>query len=221
LPPRIVLLGAPASGKGTQAALLGKHLKVPYLSTGALIRAEQERGSRIGNLADQYLEGGGFLPDPLMIEIMGAWLAGEGSRGFVLDGFPRTLPQAEAFDASLAKNGIGLDAAILLQIDGQLLHDRTASRIQCSTCGSTLRIDGSVGVEEGSACPKPGCGGKLSRREDDSPAVYANRLERFNQLTRPVVQYYEKVGKLKRVDGAACSEDVFQQILDSLPTATY
>jgi adenylate kinase len=205
------MLGAPASGKGTQAARLASHFDLPNLSTGALMRTEQQRGSNIGRLADQHLAGGGFFPDDLMVEIMIAWLGDTGGDGFVLDGFPRTLPQGQAFDTILAEQGKPLDAAILLDADLETLHQRIANRVQCDQCaGSFQRQEG------GAECPRSGCDGQLAPRPDDQPAPYAGRLANYRQLTEPLIQHYLSSGCLKRVDGRAPSDDVFAEILELL-----
>ena len=209
------MLGAPASGKGTQAARLASHFTLPNLSTGALIRAEQQRGSAIGKLADQFLQGGGFLPDECIVEIMEGWLADNASRGFVLDGFPRTLPQAEAFDAILARAGLRADVAVLLETDSQTLQRRVANRVHCNHCGGTFRLD-PPDIVAGSPCPQADCQEVLQLRSDDEPSTFAGRLAKYHQLTEPVIQHYDRCGVLKRVDGNRAPDEVFETILAQL-----
>lgn len=209
------MLGAPASGKGTQAARLASYFNLPNLSTGALIRAEQNRGSDVGRLADQFLAGGGFLPDEHIIEIMRGWLSSHGSSGFVLDGFPRTLTQAESFDRMLASASSGLDGVILLEADLKTLHQRIANRVHCTTCGGTFKLD-STGISAGSSCPQADCRGELAPRSDDEPDTFAGRLANFHKLTEPVIGHYAQGGVLKRVDGSRSPDEVFEAILVQL-----
>ncbi|MFT4547781.1 MAG: adenylate kinase [Verrucomicrobiales bacterium] len=208
------MLGAPASGKGTQAARIASHFRLPNLSTGALIRSEQQRGSNLGALADNYLAGGGFLPDDLMAEIMTTWLQESGAGGFVLDGFPRTLPQAENFDAFLASAGQRLDAVILLEADLETLHRRIGSRVHCTRCGGTFQLNATI-VPSGD-CPKVDCQGRLEPRSDDQPEPYAGRLANYHKLTKPLIEHYEQGGGLRRVDGNASQDEVFETILNQL-----
>ena len=210
---RIVMLGAPASGKGTQAARLALHFDLPNLSTGALIRAEQKRGSNLGKLADRYLEGGGFLPDELIGELMGAWLGEEGAGGFVLDGFPRTGPQALTFDSILASSGQKLDAAILLEADLETLQGRLAGRLHCPVCGGTFQRGA---LEQGGRCPQAGCIGQVVPRSDDQPGPFAGRLGNYHSLTEPLIEHYNQLGVLRRVDGRAQPDEVFSDILARL-----
>ena len=208
------MLGAPASGKGTQAARLAAHFDLPNLSTGALIRAEQLRGSNLGSLADKYLEGGGFLPDDLIGEIMTSWLAGHGADGFVLDGFPRTRPQAEIFDRILANDGEPVDAVLLLEAELPTLHERLADRVQCSQCGGTFQMG--TDLQIGSACPGDTCRGTVAPREDDQPEPYAGRLANYYALTEPLIDHYSAAGVLRRIDGNVSEDQVFSSILQQL-----
>lgn len=209
------MLGAPASGKGTQAARLASHFELPNLSTGALIKAEQHRGSDLGQLADRYLAGGGFLPDDLIVEIMDRWLGEHGSEGFVLDGFPRTLPQAEAFERTLTASADQLDAVILLETDVETLRQRCAARVHCSLCGGTFQL-GSSGIEIGGQCPEEACDGTLEPRPDDEPETYAGRLMNYQRLTAPLIQHYSRGAILKRIESSDSPEAVFDRILAEL-----
>lgn len=214
------MLGAPASGKGTQAARLASHFGLPNLSTGSLIRGEQQRASKLGQLADKHLAGGGFLPDELMVEIISAWLSDSGARGFVLDGFPRTLPQAVAFDAILAEQGKRLDAVVLLQVAVESLHQRIASRVHCEQCGATTFRRGVANLASHSPCLEPRCRGTLAPRPDDAPGPFAGRLANFHLLTEPLIHHYDAIGVLKRVDGGAPSDEVFDGVLSQLGART-
>lgn len=209
------MLGAPASGKGTQAARLAAHFELPKLSTGALIRAEQQKGTILGQLADRHLASGGVLPDGVMLDVMGRWLEREGARGFVLDGFPRTLPQAEIFDGILAASEHRLDAVVLLGTDAETLRQRCAGRLHCRLCGETFQL-GSAGIEAEGQCPQDFCNGTLAPREDDEPATYAGRLANYHRLTEPLIEHYERCSTLIRVDGSGSPDVVFGEILDQL-----
>ena len=214
------MLGAPASGKGTQAARLAKHFGLPDFSTGALIRSEQQRGSNLGRLADRFLAGGGFLPDDLIIELMLRWLDDHGSEGFVLDGFPRTLPQAEALDQSLADAGDQIDAVVLLDTGLGTLRGRSAKRLHCSLCGGTFRIGDAQLIGVGKGCPDMACQGTLEPRRDDEPQTYAGRLANYQKLTQPLIRYYSRNSILKRIDGSGSPDAVFGKILTELGVLT-
>ena len=209
------MLGAPASGKGTQAARLASHFELAKLSTGALIRAEQRQGTALGQLADRHLARGGFLPDELMLDVMVRWLGAEGAQGFVLDGFPRTLPQAEIFDGILAESEHQLDAVVLLETDAETLRERCAGRLHCSLCGGTFQL-GSDGVGAEGQCPQGICQGTLEPREDDAPATYAERLANYHRLTEPLIEHYRRRSTLMRIDATGSPEAVFSEILDQL-----
>ena len=214
------MLGAPASGKGTQAARLAGYFELPKLSTGALIRAEQSAGSDLGVLADRYLAGGGFLPDELILQVMDRWLDDQGSEGFVLDGFPRTLPQAERFEATLASAGHQLDAAILLESELGALRQRCATRVHCSVCGGTFQVGSPSDLSAGDACPEGGCSGVLASRPDDDAEIYAGRLANYQKLTEPLIEHFSRNSVLKRIDGSRSPDAVFEQILASLSVPT-
>ena len=217
---RIVMLGAPASGNGTQAARLAKHFGLPDFSTGALIRSEQHRGSNLGRLADRFLAGGGFLPDDLIIEVMLRWLGEHGSEGFVLDGFPRTLPQAAALDQALADSGHQIDAVALLETDLETLRGRCAKRLHCSRCGGTFGAGDALLTSGGKRCPEVACQGTLEPRRDDEPETYAGRLANYQKLTQPLIRYYSRNSILTRIDGSGSPDVVFGKILTALGALT-
>lgn len=215
MPRRIVLLGAPGSGKGTQAARIAGQFDLVNLSTGALIRTEQKSATALGKLADRHLAGGNFLPDDLILEVMNGWLGDHGADGFVLDGFPRTLAQADSFDTMLSAGNARLDAVVLLRVDSEVLRQRVSRRVQCDSCGAThsgVLDEHSAGI----ACAVPGCDGTLAPRQDDSPETYARRLENYRTLTEPLTDYYRGKGILREIDGEGSSDEVFGAILERI-----
>jgi adenylate kinase len=207
--PRIVLLGPPASGKGTQGRRLAEFLNIDYLSTGALLRREVAAGSPLGAQANEFLERGQYLPDDLMESILANWFEAHGG-GWVLDGFPRTLPQARWLDERFAETG-GLTAAVALEAPQALLEQRVADRLECQTCRwtSSRSAMGDVRV-----CPR--CGGVLASREDDDVRNFRSRYESYVALTIPAVHHYLEQGKLVQVDGAGSPDDAFQRLITRL-----
>ncbi len=207
--PRFVLLGPPASGKGTQGRRLAEFLGVDYLSTGALLRREVAAKSAFGQQAKVFLDQGHYLPDELMETILAGWLA-EHSSGWVLDGYPRTLPQAHWLDARFRETG-GLTAAIALEAPREVLERRVADRLECQTCRwtSSRTAMGDVRV-----CPR--CGGVLASREDDEVRNFRSRHDSYETLTIPAIRHYLEHGKLVQIDGAGPPEEVFQLMLKRL-----
>jgi adenylate kinase len=184
---RLVLLGAPGSGKGTQATRLREHLQVPHISTGDLLRAAVKAGTELGRQAKAVMESGGLVSDDIVLGMLEERLtAGDTGNGFVLDGYPRNLAQANALDALLGRLGQPVDIAVQLDVDTELLIGRLAGRAQA----------------EG--------------RADDSPEAVRHRLKVYNDATAPVVDYYRNAGRLACVDGVGAMEDVFQRIIATL-----
>lgn len=207
--PRFVLLGPPASGKGTQGRRLAEVLGIDYLSTGALLRREVDAGTKLGHEANKFLERGQYLPDELMETILSGWLANHPA-GWVLDGFPRTLAQAQWLDARLAATG-GLTAAIALEAPAAVLARRVADRLECQTCRWT---SSRTAMGSNRTCPR--CGGTLASRPDDDVENFRSRHASFVALTLPAVAYYDQRGILVRADGSGEAEPVFQQLLSTL-----
>ncbi len=205
-----MLLGPPASGKGTQADRLASTFGIPHVSTGALLRAECAKGTPLGREADSWTRRGLLVPDELAIRIITTWMSENGSR-FIFDGFPRSVAQAEHLDAALARLAAPLDLLIVLDLDDDEIRLRTASRLSCLKCGATFstRFDMLI---EGERCPR--CGATLVRRDDDKPEAVEKRLEVYHELTFPVIAYYEQHSPelLYRVKAGEGSDAVFSMI---------
>ena len=210
---RIILLGPPASGKGTQAEMLAAKYDLPAASTGALLRKERARGTALGKEADSWTSRGMFFPDEIAMEVVRQWLARSGANGFLLDGFPRTIGQARAFDAEPAG---GIDAVFHLTLSDDAIRERVASRITCTHCGASLSAK-LHRVCEGDACPA--CGKPLVRRRDDTAEALEERLEQHRLLTEPVVDFYRRSGRLTEIDAVAGREIVFQKLCESIEEA--
>ena len=206
---RIALLGAPATGKGTQAALLSAAFRIPTFSTGAAMRAEVSKGSPLGQRIGQTLEQGALFPDHLALELVWRWI-GFKTR-FLLDGFPRTLPQALAFDQELAQRNLALEAVILLELAEPLIRERVANRLTCPGCSAVFQL-GFHQLQMGDPCPI--CSTPLMRRLDDSEESLDLRLREYRFATLPVADYYAPI--LLRVDASQSREAVFRALYDYL-----
>jgi adenylate kinase len=209
---RIVLLGPPASGKGTQGRRLASSLGLAYLSTGALLRENVENGTGLGLAAKPILDRGEYLPDGLICPILADWLAtNDSGKGWVLDGFPRSVPQAEFLERWLAENGAELDAAVALEVPFDELLGRIRDRVECPDCRwSGQRKE----LSEDGRCPK--CGGSAAPRMDDSEANFRNRHAEFLSLTVPAIDFYRERGNLVPVPATAPKDETAATILSSL-----
>ena len=207
---RIVLLGPPASGKGTQADRIAKVFGIPHVSTGALLRSECQRGTELGREADSFTSRGGLVPDELAVRIVTAWMTDHGCR-FIFDGFPRTVAQAEKLDAALIPLHAPLDLVILLDLDEMQIRRRIMERLSCLSCGATFST-GLHGYEIGSHCPI--CKNPLVRRNDDTDEALSQRLEVYRIQTLPVVTFYQRSAPdiLHRVDAGRGSDAIFNEI---------
>ncbi len=207
---RIVLLGAPGSGKGTQAKLLMKKYSVPQISTGDLLRAAVKAGTPLGLQAKAAMDAGRLVSDEIVLAMIRERLSqADARKGFILDGFPRNLAQAEALDAMLDKLGIPLQLAVLIDIDLDILMQRMTGRRTCESCGQMYNIYSSPPKWE-DRCDL--CGGKLRHRADDNEETISNRLRVYESQTAPLIDYYRKQGKLRMVQGLGEIEEVFAAI---------
>jgi adenylate kinase len=206
---RLVLLGAPGSGKGTQAELITRQFGIPVTSPGAILRREQDLGTPLGQQTADILQRGELVPDAIIVELIEEWLRLHGSYGFVFDGFPRTLPQAESLLSILTRLRTQLDLAIWLEVSEQTVHDRIGGRLQCRSCGFTTSVSAAK-FSERAICPY--CEGPLVRRSDDDESVLSNRLQEFHTKTEPLAQFYEKMSILHRIDGNRERDDVFKDV---------
>jgi adenylate kinase len=206
---RLVLLGAPGSGKGTQAEMITRHFGIPVTSPGAILRREKDLGTPLGLETADITQHGGLVPDKIIVGLIEDWLRLHGSSGFVFDGFPRTLPQAESLLAILGRLHTALDLAIWLDVSEGTVHDRISGRLQCRSCGFTTSVT-SAKFAERSICPY--CDGPLVRRTDDDEDVLRTRLQEFNTKTQPLATFYQKMSILHRIDGNRDREDVFKDV---------
>ncbi len=191
----IILFGAPGAGKGTQAEAISEYKSIPTISTGNIIREALKSGSELGLKAKDYMAGGGLVPDEIVIEIIKERVAKDDCKnGFILDGFPRTIPQAEALDNMEIK----IDKVIEINVSDATIIDRMSGRRVCEVCGSSYHMTNKKPQQDG-ICDK--CQGTLVQREDDQPDTVKNRLKIYHEQTKPLEQYYDHQGKLTVVDG--------------------
>jgi adenylate kinase len=211
---RIVLLGAPGSGKGTQAKKLMADKHIPQISTGDILRAAVAAGTEYGEQAKTIMDAGDLVPDDVMLGIINDRLAeDDAAGGFILDGFPRTEKQALDLEDLLEKLGRPLDAVVLMDVDFDILMKRLTGRRTCSLTGKLLNIYYSP-QEDLDACTE--AGGELIQREDDNEETIANRLEVYRSQTEPLVELYRGMGKLKVIDAAGSIDEVYGRFLDAL-----
>ena len=201
----VIFLGPPGAGKGTQAQRICDALNIPQISTGDILRRAMKEETPTGLKAKQFVEAGKLVPDEVIIDIVRERLAMEDCQnGYILDGFPRTVPQAEALD-TIAK----IDVVVDLDVDDQVLINRLSGRRVCLTCGATYHVDYLNGETK---CAK--CGEELIQRKDDSAETVLARLNVYHEQTAPLVEYYQKAGTLKVIDGAQDMDTIFESILN-------
>ena len=206
----LILLGAPGAGKGTQALELSKILKIPHISTGEIFRDNIRKNTELGKTADLYISKGELVPDEITTEIIKERLSQpDCERGFILDGFPRTIPQAEALTEALAKKGEAIDFAIDVDVPDEKIVTRMAGRRACVKCGMTYHIVYAAPKKEG-ICDK--CGAELILRDDDKPETVTKRLSVYHEQTRPLISFYADKHVLYTVDGTQNMEQVFEAI---------
>jgi adenylate kinase len=211
---RLILLGPPGAGKGTQASAIVEKYNIPHISTGDIFRANIKEKTELGKQVEEYLNKGLLAPDELVVSIVKDRISKEDCKnGFLLDGFPRTVAQAEALDEELKNMSLTIDKVINIQADKDLLIERIIGRRICRDCGATYHIKFSPTKKEG-ICDK--CGGELYQREDDKLETVEKRIEVYTEQTKPLIDYYAKKGLLLNVDGTKDKKEVFDDIVKSL-----
>ena len=211
---KIVMLGAPGAGKGTQAKMIAEKYGIPHVSTGDIFRANIKNGTDLGKEAKTYMDKGELVPDELTVRILLDRVAQEDCKnGYVLDGFPRTIPQAEVLDTGLTKLGEKIDYAINVEVPDENIIKRMSGRRACLSCGATYHIEHVPPKKEG-ICDK--CGSELVLRDDDKEETVKNRLNVYHQQTQPLIDFYNNKKVLKEVDGTVDMKDVFKAITDIL-----
>ena len=211
---RIVLLGAPGSGKGTQAKKLMAERNIPQISTGDMLRAAVADGTRFGEKAKAIMERGELVPDDVMLGIISERLAEpDAADGFILDGFPRTRQQALDLGELLDQLGTPLDAAVLMDVDHDILMKRLTGRRTCSRTGKLLNVYFSSEAELNAVTE---AGGELLKREDDNEETIRNRLEVYREQTEPLIEFYRKRGRLKTIDAEGTIDEVYERLLDAV-----
>ncbi len=211
---RLVLVGPPGAGKGTQAEFIASHLSVPKISTGDIFRANVSQGTPLGVEAKRYMDAGDLVPDEVTINMVRDRLAApDASDGFLLDGFPRTVPQAQALDKLLADLGTGLDIVLELVVDDDEVIRRLSGRRTCRGCGKVWHVEFDPPSRDG-VCDR--CGAELFQREDDKPETIENRLREYAQKTAPLIGYYAAQGRLVGIDATGPVEDITERAIDAL-----
>lgn len=211
---KIIMLGAPGAGKGTQAKKIADKYRVPHISTGDIFRANIKEGTELGRKAKTYMDQGLLVPDELVVELVVDRIKqADCENGFVLDGFPRTIPQAEALDAALKNINESMDYAIDVDVPDENIINRMSGRRACLDCGATYHIVTIPTKVEG-ICDV--CGSKIVLREDDKPETVQKRLEVYHAQTQPLIDYYQKQGILRTVDGTQLMDAVFHAIVEVL-----
>ncbi len=211
---KIIMLGAPGAGKGTQAKKIAAKYEIPHISTGDIFRANIKNGTELGKKAKTYMDQGLLVPDELVVDLVVDRVNQEDCKnGYVLDGFPRTIPQAEALDKALAELEQKVDYAIDVDVPDANIVERMGGRRACVGCGATYHLVYAPTKEEG-ICDV--CGKELILRDDDKPETVTKRLNVYHEQTQPLIDYYTNAGILKTVDGTIDINDVFQAIVNIL-----
>lgn len=209
---KIIMLGAPGAGKGTQAKKIAAKYGIPHISTGDIFRANIKNGTELGKKAKTYMDQGLLVPDELVVDLVVDRVAQDDcGSGYVLDGFPRTIPQAEALDKALASLEQKLDYAIDVEVPDENIISRMGGRRACLGCGATYHMEYAAPKAEG-ICDA--CGKELILRDDDKPETVKKRLDVYHEQTQPLIEYYTSAGILREVDGTRDIDDVFQAITE-------
>ena len=208
---KIIMLGAPGAGKGTQAKMLAEKYGIPHISTGDIFRANIKEQTELGMEAKKYMDQGLLVPDELTVKILLDRVAKDDCKnGYVLDGFPRTIPQAEVLDKAVSELNDSIDFAVNVDVKDESIIKRMSGRRACLKCGATYHIEHIPPKQEG-ICDK--CGSELVLRDDDKPETVEKRLKVYHEQTQPLIDYYNKKGILKEVDGSQDMKDVFNAIV--------
>ena len=211
---KIIMLGAPGAGKGTQAKKIADRYGIPHISTGDIFRANIKNDTELGKKAKSYMDAGNLVPDSLTLElVMDRIHQADCQNGYVFDGFPRTIPQAEALEEALAADGQSVDFAIDIEVPDENIVTRMSGRRACLSCGATFHTVFAPSKAEG-VCDR--CGGELTIRDDDRPETVNKRLGVYHQQTQPLIDFYQDKGCLAQVDGTKDVEEVFQDICELL-----
>lgn len=211
---KIIMLGAPGAGKGTQAKMIAEKYGIPHVSTGDIFRANIKNGTELGMEAKKYMDEGQLVPDELTVKLLLDRVAQEDCRnGYVLDGFPRTIPQAEVLDEALAKLEEKIDYAVNVDVPDENIVKRMSGRRACLKCGATYHIEHIPPKKEG-VCNT--CGSELALRDDDKPETVLKRLQVYHDQTQPLIDFYAEKGVLRSVDGTADMQNVFDEIVKIL-----
>lgn len=207
---KLILLGAPGAGKGTQAEVICEHLNIPAISTGNIIREALKNGTELGLKAKSYMDSGALVPDEVVIAIIKERLAKDDCKnGFILDGFPRTVPQAEALD----NMGIALDRVISIEVPDEVIEERMTGRRVCASCGASYHVTANPS-SDGKSCDN--CKTELTVRKDDAPDVVKSRLATYHEKTEPLKEYYSKKGILRTVDGNGSVEQTSLRTIEAV-----
>lgn len=211
---KIIMLGAPGAGKGTQAVGIAKEYHIPHVSTGDIFRANIKKGTPLGQKAKSYMDQGALVPDDVTIGMLLDRIAeADCKNGYVLDGFPRTIPQAESLKKALAERDEKIDYAINIDVPDEEIELRMSGRRSCPKCGATYHIKFNPTKKSG-ICDE--CGGALVQRDDDKPETVKKRLATYHEQTQPLIAYYEADGVLKNIDGTKKPQEVFEAITEVL-----
>lgn len=211
---RLVLLGPPGAGKGTQASAIVSKYSIPHISTGDIFRANIKNGTELGKQVEAYMKKGLLVPDELVVSIVKDRLTKEDCKeGFLLDGFPRTVNQAEALDKELKDMNLKLDRVINIEVGKEILIERAIGRRICKNCGATYHVKFSP-PKVGNTCDK--CGGELYQRDDDKAETVEKRIEVYQEQTKPLIDYYKEKDLLLNIDGTKSIEEIFNDIVASL-----
>jgi len=214
---RLVLLGPPGAGKGTQAKLLQEHFDIPQISTGDILRRAAKEGTTFGKRAKKYMDRGELVPDSVILDIVEERLSADDChKGFLLDGFPRTVVQADAFQTMLDRQNQVLDGAVSLRVPRQKLVARLSGRRTCRQCGAMYHVRFNPPKKEG-VCDQ--CGGDLYQRADDREETIEARMEVYDRESAPLLEHFRQKGLLREVDGSKTTDEVFREILRQLRKA--